>query len=63
MLDLSIVIVSWNTRELVRQCLASIDVAQGQLTVETFVVDNASSDGTQERTVMLVEESRNNVLR
>ena len=52
MLDLSIVIVSWNTRELVRQCLASIDVAQGQLTVATFVVDNASSDGTQEMVQM-----------
>jgi len=44
--DLSIVIVSWNTRDLVRQCLASIEASRGELTVETFVVDNASCDGT-----------------
>lgn len=46
MLDLSIVIVSWNTRDFVRQCLSSIETGRGEFTLETFVVDNASSDGT-----------------
>ena len=45
-LDLSIVIVSWNTRELLRECLDSILVTVRQLRLEIFVVDNASHDGT-----------------
>jgi len=48
MFDVSIVIVSWNTRELVRQCLASLPQGCGRLTREILVVDNASSDGTPE---------------
>jgi GT2 family glycosyltransferase len=46
--DLSIVIVSWNTRDLLVQCLQSIHdpgVAEG-LRLEVIVVDNASSDGS-----------------
>jgi N-acetylglucosaminyl-diphospho-decaprenol L-rhamnosyltransferase len=43
--DLSIVIVSWNVRDLLRECLASIR-AGGELSVEVIVVDSASSDGT-----------------
>ncbi len=47
---LSIVIVSWNTRDLLVQCLQSVweemerAFAPGQ--VETFVVDNVSTDGS-----------------
>jgi GT2 family glycosyltransferase len=45
-LDLSIVIVSWNVRELLKACLQSVyDTAQG-LSFEVFVVDNASHDGS-----------------
>jgi GT2 family glycosyltransferase len=44
--DLSIVIVSWNTRDLLDQCLASLPDAVGGLDTEIVVVDNASSDGT-----------------
>jgi GT2 family glycosyltransferase len=45
-LDLSVVIVSWNVRELLRACLQSVyDTAQG-LSLEVFVVDNASCDGS-----------------
>ncbi len=44
--DLSIVIVSWNTRDLLRDCLASIHDGLGPLAAETIVVDNASRDGT-----------------
>jgi GT2 family glycosyltransferase len=44
--DLSIVIVSWNVRELLRANLARLrEVAPG-LTKEVFVVDNGSADGT-----------------
>ncbi|UCC63352.1 MAG: glycosyltransferase family 2 protein [Anaerolineae bacterium] len=47
--DLSIVIVNWNVRDLLRSCLTSIhgsDGAHDALTIETIVVDNASTDGS-----------------
>ena len=43
---LSIVIVSWNTREVLRRCLASTERHLSEREVETIVVDNASSDGS-----------------
>jgi hypothetical protein len=46
--DLSIIIVSWNVRELLQSCLASIAAGMGQLAVETIVVDSGSSDGSPE---------------
>jgi len=46
MIDLSIVIVSWNTRELLRECLESLYRYTSDVTFEVFVVDNASSDGS-----------------
>ena len=50
-MDLSIVIVNWNTRNFLRRCLASVQEDVGQLNnleIETIVVDNASSDGSTE---------------
>lgn len=47
--DLSIIIVNWNVRELLRRCLASISNTQSPIpTSEIIVVDNASSDGSAE---------------
>jgi GT2 family glycosyltransferase len=42
--DLSVVIVSWNTRELLRACLGSVFETAAGLKLEVFVVDNASTD-------------------
>ena len=44
----SIIIVSWNTRELLRQCLRSVYDETHDVAFEIFVVDNASKDGTPE---------------
>jgi GT2 family glycosyltransferase len=48
--DLSIIVVSWNTRDLVLDCLASIERVRGEcgteMVIETLVVDNGSDDGT-----------------
>ncbi len=47
-LDLSIAIVSYNTRALVLDCLKSVFEASGKVTVEVILVDNNSRDGTTE---------------
>jgi len=46
--DLSIVIVSFNTRQLLKECLDSVyaSLAESTLTSEVIVVDNASRDGS-----------------
>jgi N-acetylglucosaminyl-diphospho-decaprenol L-rhamnosyltransferase len=46
--DLSIVIVSYNTRQLLKECLDSLyaGLAESTLTSEVIVVDNASRDGS-----------------
>ena len=50
MTDLAIIIVSWNVRDLLAGCLHSIqaDVAGNQISVDIWVVDNASTDGSVE---------------
>src|SRR5450759_1315733 len=42
----SIVIVSYNVRELLLRCLASIEASAGSALTQVLVVDNASTDGT-----------------
>jgi hypothetical protein len=44
--DLSVIVLSWNTRELLGECLAALDRGRGSLSVEVVVVDNASADGS-----------------
>lgn len=48
MLDLGIVIVNWNTCDLLRDCLRSVEQSVG-VTYRVVVVDNASTDGSAER--------------
>lgn len=47
-MDVSIIIVNYNTKELLRNCLRSIYDNTRKITFEIFVVDNASSDGSGE---------------
>jgi GT2 family glycosyltransferase len=44
--DLSVVIVSFNTREVLRRCLTALAREGKQLSLEVFVVDNGSRDGS-----------------
>jgi GT2 family glycosyltransferase len=43
-MNLSIIIVNWNTRGMLRNCLASLPAATAGLATEVIVVDNASAD-------------------
>lgn len=47
-LDLSVSIVSYRTRDLLRRCLAALEVERQRLNLDVTVVDNASRDGTLE---------------
>jgi len=46
--DVAVLVVSWNTRALLAECLQSIQDSAAHLAVQTLVVDNASSDGSAE---------------
>lgn len=52
-MDISICIVSFNTRELLRDCLKSIFSSPARHTFEVIIADNASTDGSLE---MLAQE-------
>lgn len=62
---ISILILSWNTRELLRACLASVREHCAGLEHEVIVLDNASADGSAAMVreefpgVRLLEESSN----
>jgi GT2 family glycosyltransferase len=64
-MDLSIIIVNWNTREYLKNCLLSILAGAGQIDYCVYVVDNGSSDGSAEMvrkefpTVCLIENGEN----
>jgi len=45
-MDLSIIIVNYNVKYFLEQCLHSVDRAYRNLETEVFVVDNKSVDGS-----------------
>ncbi len=64
-IDISIVIVNYNVRAFLGQCLLSIQKARHNLNLEIFVVDNASVDGSQAMVrrkfpdIMLIDNKEN----
>jgi len=46
MLDLSIVIVNYNVRDMLRDCLRSVLESRGPISFDVTIVDNASTDGS-----------------
>lgn len=45
-IDVSVVIVNWNTREILHDCIKSIYEQTRNIVFEVIVIDNASSDGS-----------------
>lgn len=50
-MSLSIIVVSWNTRDLLIQCLSSIFTYPPTDSFDVWVVDNASEDGSNEAVI------------
>ena len=65
MLDVSIIVVNWNARGLLARCLQCVASTVKQISYEVIVVDNGSSDGSQEMVkrdfpqVRLIENEKN----
>ena len=65
MLDLSIIIVSYNTKDFLQKCIESIEKTAKDFNYEIIVVDNASKDNSPEmvskefKDVVLIENKEN----
>ncbi len=63
--EVSVVVVNWNTQDILRDCLRSIYEQCGEIDIEVIVIDNASTDGSVEMVkkdfpqVTLIENSQN----
>jgi GT2 family glycosyltransferase len=63
--EVSVVVVNWNTQDILRDCLRSIYEQCGEIDLEVIVIDNASTDGSVEMVkkdfpqVTLIENSKN----
>jgi GT2 family glycosyltransferase len=63
--DVSVIIVNWNTKGLLRDCLCSVYDHAGDIDYEIIVIDNSSTDGSASmvkndfRQVILIENSEN----
>lgn len=50
-MDLSIIIINWNSKDFLRDCLRSLEVGVRGLDCEVLVIDNASRDGSAQMVV------------
>ncbi|MCX5883424.1 MAG: glycosyltransferase family 2 protein [Deltaproteobacteria bacterium] len=64
-MDISVIIVNWNTRDLLLNCIRSVYETLRDISFEIWVVDNGSTDGSQEAVkttfpqIQLIENTEN----
>src|SRR5687768_858000 len=64
-MDISVIILSWNTKELLHKCLKALQHHKSKFCFEVIVVDNCSSDGSADMVrscfpfVVLIESGEN----
>jgi GT2 family glycosyltransferase len=64
-MDISVIIVNWNTRDLLMNCIRSVYGTVQGMTFEIWVVDNGSTDGSQKAVktafpeIQLIENTQN----
>ncbi|MDO9109564.1 MAG: glycosyltransferase family 2 protein [Desulfatirhabdiaceae bacterium] len=64
-MEISVIIVNWNTRDLLLNCIRSVYETVRDISFEIWVVDNGSTDGSQETVtsgfpqVKLIENTQN----
>ncbi len=64
-MDISVIIINWNTRDLLLNCIRSVYETARDISFEIWVVDNGSTDGSQEAVraafprVLLIENTQN----
>ena len=64
-MDISVVIVNWNTESILRDCLKSVYEQSKDISFEVIVIDNASTDGSVDMVknnfskVILIENKKN----
>jgi len=46
--EISVIVVNWNTRDFLRECLDSLRPVLASVRIEMVVIDNASTDGSQD---------------
>lgn len=54
--DLSIIIVNWNTKEILKDCVDSVFKNGDKISLQTIIVDNGSTDGSQEKIKKLIKK-------
>lgn len=57
-MDVSVVIVNWNTKDLLARAIVSVRRWSGRLGVETIVVDNGSTDGSPQMVYRLYSNAQ-----
>ncbi len=56
--DVSVVVVNWNTARMLQRCLASLETERGTAGLEVIVVDNGSTDGSQDLVLKTFPEAQ-----
>src|SRR3972149_7778171 len=63
-MDLSIIIVSYNTKKITKECIDSVNrsLAQSKIKYEIVIADNDSHDGSRELLSQMAQDKKNHLV-